>query len=364
MSFAKYKDQIEYGDTVIIYMGFDNMVQFRVEKNAIRQTKFGAVKHDSLIGKRFGCKLSCSRGYVYVLHPTPELWTINLPHRTQILYSTDISMITTQLDLKPGSIVIEAGTGSASLSHAILRTIAPDGHLHTFDFHEQRVKTARDEFLAHGFDDTLVTAALRDVCTDGFDIDSATADAVFLDLPSPWLVMPFATQCLKPGGRLCSFSPCIEQVQRSCSALRDAGFTDITTLECLQRVLDVRSISVPVANLGYGPANLSAVTELDDDPVTGHIETVKSSRHQKLKNIKHSSDAGANNSDDNVRCADADEHDGTVAKVSNETHSSEVNWESRKQPHNKASYNFKSAVPVSQMTGHTGYLTFATLYPK
>jgi len=109
MSFVKYKDIIEYGDTVIIYMGYDNMIQFRVEKKATHQTKFGAVKHDSLVGRRFGCKLSCSRGYVYVLHPTPELWTINLPHRTQILYSTDISMITTQLDLKPGSIVIEAG---------------------------------------------------------------------------------------------------------------------------------------------------------------------------------------------------------------------------------------------------------------
>jgi len=110
MSFVKYKDLIDYGDTVIIYMGYDNMVQFRVEKKAIHQTKFGAVKHDRLVGKKFGYKLSCSRGYVYVLHPTPELWTINLPHRTQILYSTDISMITTQLDLKPGSIVIESGT--------------------------------------------------------------------------------------------------------------------------------------------------------------------------------------------------------------------------------------------------------------
>jgi len=116
MSFAKYKDLIEYGDTVIIYMGFDNMIQFCVEKNGIHQTKFGAVKHDSLVGKRFGCKLPCSRGYVYVLHPTPELWTINLPHRTQILYSTDISMITAQLDLKPGSVVIEAGKNSVVLS--------------------------------------------------------------------------------------------------------------------------------------------------------------------------------------------------------------------------------------------------------
>jgi len=97
------------------------------------------------------------------------------------------------------SVLMIAGTGSASLSHAVLRTIAPNGHLYTYDFHEQRVKRAHDEFMAHGFDETLVTARLRDVCTDGFDIDAATADAVFLDLPSPWLVVPFATQCLKPG---------------------------------------------------------------------------------------------------------------------------------------------------------------------
>jgi len=91
------------------------------------------------------------------------------------------------------------GTGSASLSHALLRTVAPTGHLYTFDFHEQRVIKARDEFVAHEFDDSLVTASQRDVCTDGFDVDAATADAVFLDLPSPWLVIPSAAQCLKPG---------------------------------------------------------------------------------------------------------------------------------------------------------------------
>ena len=166
------------------------------------------------------------------------------------------------------------------------------------------------------------------------------------------------------GGRLCSFSPCVEQVQRSCSVMCEAGFTDITTLECLQRVLDIRSVSVPVANLGYGPTNLIAEPEPDNDPVTGHIENVKPLHRQKTKNIKHSSDASANNSDVNVSCADADENDEVTAKVSDETHASAGNWDSHKQLHSRASYNFKSAVPVSQMTGHTGYLTFATLYPK
>lgn len=55
-----------------------------------------------------------------------------------------------QLEVKPGSIVVESGTGSGSLSHAFLRAVKTTGHLHTFDFHEQRCDIAREEFQKHG----------------------------------------------------------------------------------------------------------------------------------------------------------------------------------------------------------------------
>lgn len=62
-------------------------------------------------------------------------------------------MILFQLEIKPGSIVVESGTGSGSLSHAFLRAVKPHGHLHTFDFHEQRCEIAREEFKRHGIDE-------------------------------------------------------------------------------------------------------------------------------------------------------------------------------------------------------------------
>lgn len=95
-----------------------------------------------------------------MLQPTPETWTQTLPHRTQIIYTPDISMILLQLEIKPGSIVVESGTGSGSLSHSFLRAVKPHGHLHTFDFHEQRCEIARGEFQDHGIGDFVTVGKI------------------------------------------------------------------------------------------------------------------------------------------------------------------------------------------------------------
>ena len=46
--------------------------------------------------------------------------------------------------------------------------------------------------------------------------------------------------CHPPAYRFCSFSPCIEQVQRTSEELRAHGFTDVQTVEVLLREHEVR----------------------------------------------------------------------------------------------------------------------------
>ena len=99
------------------------------------------------------------------------------------------------ISLRLGSVVIESGTGSGSLSHSLMRTLAPDGHLHTFDFHTERTEKARQEFEEHGLGH-LVTATHRDVCAEGFGLENR-ADGVFLDLPHPWEVISHAKKAMK-----------------------------------------------------------------------------------------------------------------------------------------------------------------------
>jgi len=80
-----------------------------------------------------------------------------LPHRTQILYLADIAFITSYLNIKRGSEVIEAatlphplGTGSGSFSHSIARTIGSSGRLWTYEFHEGRATKARYLYTISG----------------------------------------------------------------------------------------------------------------------------------------------------------------------------------------------------------------------
>jgi len=326
MTFDSYKEIIEENDTVILYISFNTMHALTVtptkvnkkgeENEHIYQCSYGGLIVKDLIGKRYGTRVQLSKGYAYVLYPTPELWTKTLPHRTQIIYATDISLVLLQLELKPGSIVIESGTGSGSLSHSFLRTIAPTGHLHTFDFHEQRVTLARKEFEKHKLGD-LVTVKQRDVCQNGFDLENV-ADAVFLDLPHPWDAIPHAKRALKKaqGGRICSFSPCLEQVQKACAKLDEEGFIEISTMECLLREFQVRKITIPLYD-----HNKESSEYVPNTPAA----TIEDSNNKR-------------------KLEETSETNGDTKKPNLET-------------------SFVTGIPLTTMPGHTGYLTFATLKP-
>lgn len=141
------------GDLVIVYERHDVMNAVKVCVGSELQNRFGVFKHSDWIGRPFGSKvLSNKGGFVYLLVPTPELWTLVLSHRTQILYIADISFVISYLEIVPGCVVLESGTGSGSLTTSLARAVAPSGHVYTFDFHEQRVASAR--YTINSADDT------------------------------------------------------------------------------------------------------------------------------------------------------------------------------------------------------------------
>lgn len=252
MSFQSLKKVISEGDTVILFFRIDKLVLIEVNKlkksrkgnevvENIYQTPYGAIRPTELVGRKYGEVFKFGNGgWAYLLQPTPDLWTKILPHRTQIIYGPDISLILLHLGIKPNSVIVEAGTGSGSVSHAFINCIKPHGKLYTYDYHQDRADTAKLEFEAHGLT-KWVECRKSDVLKEGFPgIDEAIVDGVFLDLPQPWTAIPFAVKILKStGSKMVCFSPCIEQVQATVETLAKFGFYDIKTFEILQTTFNV-----------------------------------------------------------------------------------------------------------------------------
>lgn len=223
--------------------------------------------------------VAATTGFVHVLPPTPETWTTSLPHRTQVVYTPDYSYILHRIRARPGSRLIEAGSGSGSFTHAAGRAVfngyAPSqdvetqgiqaessdarGKVFSYEFHAERHQKVQAEMLEHGLD-SVVRASHRDVYKDGFLLHddesgvqtktSPRANAIFLDLPAPWEALAHLTRQVRDGTPsalddsspvyICTFSPCIEQVQRTITSLRKFDWLDIETVEVQHKRIDIR----------------------------------------------------------------------------------------------------------------------------
>ena len=257
------------GDLVIFYISPQDIFGevMRASESVEIHNRLGRFPHKDIIGKPFGSKIFAanpkskdlngtepskvhspfvneSTSYMYALKPTTDLWTRVLPHRTQIIYHADMAWIIHKLQVRTGSTVVESGSGSGSFTHNLAKAVGSKGHLYTFEFHAERAAAIQKQIIEHGMGQH-VTASHRNVCKDGFGLNNLV-DVVFLDLPSPWDAIPHAKQALKSNTmtRICSYSPCIEQIQRTIKALDEAGFTHIQMFTALMRDWDVRQVNL------------------------------------------------------------------------------------------------------------------------
>ncbi len=66
-------------------------------------------------------------------------------------------------------------------------------------------------------------------------IDESNVDAIFLDIPDPWEVLPQVHEKLKPNGTFLAFLPSCEQVNKTVLKAREVGFGLIEIHEILDR---------------------------------------------------------------------------------------------------------------------------------
>ena len=203
-----------------------------LQEGADLQTHRGVLKHDDLIGKPWGSQVFSHMGApFFLLEPSLGDLLINLPRTTQILYPKDIGFILITMGIKPGQHVMEAGTGSGSMTIALASTVGAEGRVTSYEQRVDMQNLARKNVERVGLA-SRVTFKLRDI-QEG--LDETDADAFFLDVPNPYDYIAQVRAAIKPGGFFCTLIPTFNQVEKTLVALRKHKFAFIEVCEILLR---------------------------------------------------------------------------------------------------------------------------------
>jgi len=196
------------------------------------ETHRGILQHDDLIGKPWGTQVFSHLGSpFFLLQPSLADLLIDLPRTTQILYPKDIGFILVTMGVGHGQKVMEAGTGSGSMTTALAHAVGPNGQVISYEVKQDVQNLARKNLTRFGLD-SRVDFKLRDI-EEGFD--ETDADSFFLDVPNPYDYIAQVRAALKPGGFLCCLIPTFNQVEKTLYALRQNNFAFVEVCEILLR---------------------------------------------------------------------------------------------------------------------------------
>src|ERR1044071_1473030 len=196
------------------------------------ETHRGVLQHDDLIGKPWGTQVfSHIDAPFFLLQPSLADLINELPRTTQILYPKDIGFILITMGVGPGQTVMEAGTGSGSMTTALAYLVGPEGRVISYEIKPDVQNLARKNLARFGLE-SRVDFKLRDIM-EGFD--ETDADSFFLDVPNPYDYTVQVRNALKPGGFLCCLLPTMNQVEKTLTALRQTNFAFLEVCEILLR---------------------------------------------------------------------------------------------------------------------------------
>ncbi|MBI4732715.1 MAG: tRNA (adenine-N1)-methyltransferase [Chloroflexi bacterium] len=205
---------------------------FPLVPGGLMHTHRGVLNHDDLIGLAWGSQVFSHQGSpFFLLQPSLADILTELKRSTQIMYPKDIGFILTTLSIGPGQTVMEAGTGSGSMTVALAFAVGPQGRVVTYEKRPEFQQLAQKNLSRLGLEGR-VAFKLRDIA-EGFD--ETDADAFFLDVANPWDYIAQVRRALKPGGFFCNLVPTFNQVETLLYALRRTHFAFIEVCEIMLR---------------------------------------------------------------------------------------------------------------------------------
>lgn len=219
------------GDLVALADDEGARILVRAEGGVQKVKGIGTFAPERLVGLAWGARLDHGSKTFRILKPGIGDLTAGLARKAQIILPKDSSRILFECDVRAGARVVEAGIGSAALTSALAWAVAPTGRVHTYEL--------RDDFAAWGRRNLEESGLLPFVDIKVGDVTKGVAerdvDAFILDMPTPWEAVPAAREALRGDGHFCAYSPLVTQVEQTHQALVANRFTDVRTIEIIER---------------------------------------------------------------------------------------------------------------------------------
>ena len=168
----------------------------------------------------------------------------NLFRGPQIISPKDIAWLIYSSNLKSGDIVVEAGGGSGALTIALAQAVFPEGKVITFEKNKKHIEIIKKNLHISPYSN-LVTLSNDELKNHTEEI---SCNCVILDLPDPHKIVDWAAKSLELGGKLLSYVPTINQVEKLLTSLEE--WSQIEVSESIHRTWQSRSKAIrPDTNL-------------------------------------------------------------------------------------------------------------------
>ena len=221
-----------FGSLVIVVTPKGKRRLMRVEADRDWHSTDGVLSMQDVASADYGGEVRTSLGLPLRLYE-PGLHDLvqGVKRQTQIIYPKDIAQICLRLGAGSGRRILEAGSGSGALTLALSWFCGPGGEVHSCEAREEFYKLARRNLTWAGLGDN-VTLYHHDIA-EGFPVRGA--DALFLDVRTPWEYLRHVPQALRPGAMLGFLLPTVEQVSALLRGLEQGSYDDVEVCELLLR---------------------------------------------------------------------------------------------------------------------------------
>lgn len=208
-------------------------------------TLYGEIDKKEL-SKPSGSMVKTDKGKEFILLEADFIDTFKKFRKLpQTIPLKDIGLIISETGMNKNSEIVDGGAGSGALA-AALANIAKK--VTTYDVRYDHLKIAKQN---------VESANLKNIefknksLYDG--IEEKDVDVITLDLPEPWKVLKHASESLRIGGWLVSYSPSVPQVQDFVNATeKETRLMHVKTVELIERLWEIRGRRVRPKSTGIG----------------------------------------------------------------------------------------------------------------